>query len=91
MRTELQQLIEQAYFNTIAAKERCNVLKDQVEAFSESFRTAESRFNLGALNSVDYLVSKNNLEKAKINFVLAGYDFILRKKILDFYKGIPLF
>lgn len=90
-RTELQQFIEQAYFNMIAAKDRYNALKDQVEAFSESFKAADSRFNLGAINSVDYLVSKNNLEKAKVNFVVAGYDFILRKKILDFYQGKPLF
>lgn len=90
-RTELQQLIEQAYFNMIAARDRFNVLKEQVDAFSDSFRAADKRFNLGAMNSVDYLVSKNNLEKAKINFVVAEYDFILRKKILDFYQGKPLF
>ena len=91
VRTELQQLIAQAYFNMMDAQDRYNVLKEQVDAFSESFRSADNRFNLGAINSVDYLVSKNNLEKAKISFVVAGYDFILRKKILDFYQGKPLF
>lgn len=90
-RMELRQLIEQAYFNMTAAKERYNVLREQVEAFSVSFRATDSRFNLGAINSVDYLLSKNNLEKAQINFVVAGYDFILRKKIVDFYQGKPLF
>ena len=86
-RTQLQQLIEQAYFNMTAAKDRYVTLQNQVAAFSESFRIAEVRFNAGAINAVDYLVSKNNLEKAKINFVAVGYDFILRKKILDFYQG----
>jgi outer membrane protein len=86
-RKQLQQLTEQAYVNMITAKERCAILNEQVLAFSESFKTADVRFNLGVINSVDYLVSKNNLEKTKVNLVSSRYDFILRKKIVDFYEG----
>jgi outer membrane protein len=86
-RKQLQQLTEQAYLNMITAKERCSILQEQVNAFSESFKTADVRFNLGVINSVDYLVSKNNLEKTKVNLVSSRYDFILRKKIVAFYEG----
>lgn len=86
-RKQLQQLTEQAYLNMITAKERCEILNQQVLAFSESFKTADVRFNLGVINSVDYLVSKNNLERTKVNLVSSRYDFILRKKIVDFYEG----
>jgi outer membrane protein len=86
-RMQLQQLTQQAYFNMVAAKERYDILKDQVDAFSESFRTADVRFNSGVITSVDYMVSKNNLDKAKTYLITARYDFILRKKIVDFYQG----
>lgn len=86
-RNQLQQLTEQAYLNMITAQDRCDLLKEQVNAFTESFKSADVRFNLGAINSTDYLISKNNLEKSKINLIISGYDFILRKKIVDYYKG----
>jgi outer membrane protein len=89
-RIQLQQLTEQAYFNMTSSKDKYTTLVDQVNAFSASFRTAEVRFNAGAINSVDYLIAKNNLDRANLNLVASRYDFILRKKILDFYQGKPL-
>ncbi len=89
-RIQLQQLTEQAYFNMTSSKDRYATLLDQVNAFSESFRTTEIRFNAGAITSVDYLIAKNNLDRANLNLLSARYDFILRKKILDFYQGKPL-
>ncbi|HEY1010118.1 MAG TPA: TolC family protein [Daejeonella sp.] len=87
VRIQLQQLTSQAYLNMESSRERYQSLLEQTEAFAESFRTMEIRFNAGVINSVDYLVSKNNLDRANQNLATNRYDFILRKKILDFYKG----
>ncbi len=87
VRIQLQQLTSQAYLNMEASRERYQNLLEQTQAFAESFRTMEIRFNAGAINSVDYLVSKNNLDRANQNLATNRYDFILRKKILDFYRG----
>lgn len=87
---QLKQAIEQAYFNMKAAEERYRVLQQQVEAFSLSFRAAEVRFNAGVGTSVDYLIAKNNLDRANINLVNARYDYVLRTKILDYYQSKPL-
>ncbi|MDO8994535.1 MAG: TolC family protein [Daejeonella sp.] len=61
MRVQLQQLTSQAYLNMGSSRERYKNLQEQKEAFAESFRTMEIRFNAGAINSVDYLVSKNKM------------------------------
>lgn len=90
-RVQLQQLTSQAFLNMKASRERYQNLLEQTEAFAESFRTMEIRFNAGAINSVDYLVSKNNLDRANQNLATNRYDFILRKKILDFYKGVRVY
>lgn len=87
---QLKQAIEQAYFNMKAAEERYKVLVSQVEAFTLSFRAVEVRFNAGLGTSVDYLIAKNNLDRANINLVNARYDYVLRTKILDYYQNKPL-
>ena len=89
-RTQLQQDIEQSYVNMTTAAERHKVLLEQVNSFTESFRAAEIRFNSGVGNSIDYLTAKNNLDRANLNLINAKYDYVLRTKILDYYKGIKL-
>jgi outer membrane protein len=89
-KTQLQQAVERAYVNLTSAADKYKLLQDQVSAFTESFRTAEVRFNAGAITSVDYLISKNNSNRAQNNLITSKYDFLLREKILDFYAGKPL-
>jgi len=86
-KTELQQSIERAYLNATNALNKYTILQSQVAAFEESFRSADVRFNAGAINSVDYLIAKNNLDKAQTNLIIARYDFTLRTKVLEYYKG----
>jgi outer membrane protein len=89
-KTQLQQSIEQSYVNMTTASERQKILLEQVNSFAESFRAAEMRFNSGVGNSIDYLTAKNNLDRANLNLINAKYDYVLRTKILDYYKGVKL-
>ncbi|HYF33527.1 MAG TPA: TolC family protein [Chitinophagaceae bacterium] len=87
---QLKQAIEQAYFNMKAAEQRYRVLQQQVDAFTLSFHAAEVRFNAGVGTSIDYLIAKDNVDRANINLVSARYDYVLRTKILDYYQNKPL-
>jgi outer membrane protein len=89
-KTQLQQSIERAYVNLTSSSDKYKLLQNQVDAFAESFRTAEIRFNAGAITSVDYLIAKNNLNRAQNNLIIAKYDFVLRGKVLDYYGGKAL-
>ena len=89
-RTQLQQSIEQSYINMTTASDRYKVLLEQVNAFTESFHAAEIRFNAGVGTWIDYLAAKNNLDRANLNLINAQYDYVLRTKILDYYKGVKL-
>lgn len=90
VRIQLQQSVEQAYFNMTAAQNKYKVLQVQQAAFRESFRVAEVKFTAGAITSVDYVVAKNNYDRSNINMVVAGYDLVIRIKLLDYYQGKPL-
>jgi outer membrane protein len=89
-RIRLKQAVEQAYFNMVAARERYDATTKQVNAFAESFRASEIKFNAGAINSVQYLTTKNFLDRANVNLIIARYDYVLRTKILDYYQAKPL-
>jgi outer membrane protein len=86
-KVQLKQNVEQAYMNMTSAYNRYNVLVEQVKAYTESFRTAEIRFNAGVLTSVDFVVAKNNLDRANLNLINARYDCFIYNKILDYYQG----
>jgi outer membrane protein len=87
VRTQLQQLTEQSYYNMNFSKDSYLALAEQVKALEESFRTAEVKFNTGAINSVDYLIAKNSLDNARLDLIRSRYDFILRKQIVEYYRG----
>ena len=81
----VRQQIDQAYSNMTASYDRYKLLAEQVSAYTLSFKAAEVRFNAGVGNSVDFLIAKDRLDRSNINFISAKYDFVLRKKILDYY------
>jgi outer membrane protein len=84
---QLKVSIDQAYVNMTSAFDRYQLIVKQVEAYSESFRISEIRFNAGAITSVDFIIVKGNLDKAKTNLINARYDYLSRTKILDYYQG----
>ncbi|TRX65843.1 TolC family protein [Carboxylicivirga sp. M1479] len=86
----LRKNIQQAFADAMAAYNKYLSSEEAVESFTESFRYTEKKFNVGLVNSVDYNVAKTDFIRAQSNLLQAKYEYILRTKILDFYKGIPL-
>ena len=86
-RLQLRQEVAQARLNLKNARERYAVLQEQHKAFTEAFRAAEIRFNAGAGTPVDYLLAKNNLDRASTSLLMAKYAYVLRLKVLEFYRG----
>ena len=51
---------------------------------------SKQRFDNGAVNYVDYQTAENALFQAKSDLVRAKYDYIFKRKVLDFYQGKPI-
>ncbi|MBX2920828.1 MAG: TolC family protein [Chitinophagaceae bacterium] len=83
----LRQNIEKAHQDMVSSYERYKVLQEQVVQYKESFRSAEIRFNLGTIVSTEYLITKNNFDRARLNLTQTWYEYIFRTRILDFYQG----
>ncbi len=86
----LRQAVETAYNDAVAAAKTYESALKQVKARDEAYRMTKQRFELGAANYVEYQVAENDLYRAQSDVLRARYDFIFRKKVLDFYQGLPL-
>ncbi len=86
-KVQLQQQIELAYANMQNSYERYQLFNTQVEAYAESFRATEIKFVAGASNSVEYVIAKGNLDRARTNLIIARYDYFIRTKIIDYYQN----
>jgi outer membrane protein len=86
----LRQNIETAYNDAFAASKTFNSSQRQVQAREEAFRMTKQRYDIGASNYVEYQVAENELFRAKSDLARAKYNFIFRKKLLDFYQGKPI-
>ena len=86
----LRQDIETAFTNANASEQSYQASLSRIESLKESFRIAQQRFELGAINSVDFQVAQNNLFSAQSQLVYDKYTYIFRVKVLDFYLGNPI-
>jgi outer membrane protein len=86
-KVQLRQQIEQAHLNMTNAYDRYSALVEQVTAYNTSFKAAEARLTAGVGTTVDYIIAKANLDRSNIALISSRYDFVLRKKILDFYQN----
>ncbi len=90
IQNQIRQNVEQAYYTMLNAAKRFQATSNQVQSLDLAFKAAESRFNAGAINSLDYNIAKTNLDRARGNLIQAKYDYVFRTKILDFYQNKPL-
>ncbi|RZN82570.1 MAG: TolC family protein [Winogradskyella sp.] len=84
---DIKNTIGQVHFDMEAAYNRYQSFQKQVNAYQESYRINEIRFNSGVSNFLNYITSKNNLDNAKVNLANAKYEYLLRVKVLDYYRG----
>ena len=86
----LRQNVETSYNDALAASKTYNSSLRQVSAREEAYRMTKQRFDAGAVPYVEYQVAENDFFQAKSDLARAKYDFILKKKVLDFYQGKPI-
>lgn len=83
LRTNVQQSLSDAR----AAKRALNAAENTVEARKAAFDNAEKRFNLGAINTFEFVNAKNQYDNSRVNYIISKYDYLFKSKIVDFYMG----
>lgn len=90
VKNQLRQDIETSYTNAYSTRQAYYSSLSRVASLEEAFRMAQQRFEVGAINSVDFQVAQNNLFNAQADLLNAKYEYIFSVKVLDFYLGNPI-
>ncbi len=83
---KLRQDIYTAHANAVAALQKYNASTTGVMAAQKAYDFATKRFNIGLMNTIDYITTQTRLFKAQIDKVSAQYDYIFKMKLLEFYR-----
>lgn len=86
----LRQSIETAYNDALAASKTYSASLKQENARNEAYRMTKQRFEIGASNYVEFRIAETDLVQARSDLARAKFNFIFRKKLLDFYQGKPI-
>lgn len=82
----LRQGIEQSVLEVTASQDRYQAAREQAEALEASYATVASRLNAGTATIFEYSLSKANLARAQANAIRATYEYIMNRKILQYYR-----
>ena len=83
LKTNVQRSIADAR----AAKESFAAAQRSEEAANAAYLNAQRRFELGAINSLEFTTASNNLNQAKVSLIQAKYQYLFNLKVVDFYMG----
>ena len=83
----LRKSVEQTYTDMRASVKKYEATKQQVAAVESVYQNAEKKYTVGVMSATDFLIQKNNFTQSQSNLIQAKYDYIFKRKILDFYQG----
>jgi outer membrane protein len=87
VQNQLRQSIETAYNDAVASSKTYAASLKSVSAREEAYRMNTQRFELGAVSFIEQQIAENELFRSRSDLTRAKYNFIFKKKILDFYQG----
>ncbi len=84
---QLKQDVYNAYQSALGAFQTYLAREKAVQTAERSFELASKRYNIGVMQTIEWLSNQNNLTRARIDKMVAQYDYVFRMKVLEFYKG----
>lgn len=90
LKNNLKTQVQQALTDARIAKKQYSASQKSMNALKAAFDNTKRKYDLGAVNTYDYIDAKNQLDVAQLNLIIAKYDYIFKTKVIDFYMGYPL-
>lgn len=82
--------VQTAIADAKASWDNYTAYSETVKSYKELYNQTSNKFELGMVDALDVGVAQNNLIQAEGQLLHAKYTYILRMKILDFYRGVPI-
>ncbi|MGB4770642.1 MAG: TolC family protein [Chitinophagaceae bacterium] len=84
---QLKQDIYNAYQQAIGAYNTYIAREKAVRTSERSFELSTKRYEAGVQQTIEWLQNQNNLTRARIDKLIAQYNYVFAMKVLEFYKG----
>jgi outer membrane protein len=83
--------VQRAYANSQGAYAAYEAALVSEAAAKKSFDWVQIRLEQGLAQSVEYASARTFYDNARANLTRSKYDYIFKRRILDFYLGTPIF
>ena len=82
--------VQRALSDAQASWDKYLAYTETASSYKELYEQTSRRFELGMVNALELGVAQNNLIKAEGELLHSKYTYLLKIKILDFYRGVPI-
>lgn len=89
-RQQLKADIQNSIANGRAAQKTLEARQKTAASMELAMSNAEKRYRVGAMNTYEFIIAKNQLQEAQTQVIIAKYDYIFKLKVIDFYLGKPI-
>jgi outer membrane protein len=83
----LKQDVYTAYEQALGSYQTFMARMKQVQTAERSFDLASRRYEIGVMQTIEWLTNQNNLTRSKIDMLVAQFDYVFKMKVLEFFKG----
>jgi len=87
---QIDQELQQYYLDVLSAQNDYRVAEAQKEAYEANYNAYSYKFKYGSITAVDLIQQQTNYLNQLNKYMQAKYSFVLQRKILDVYMGIPV-
>jgi outer membrane protein len=87
---KVNQELHQSYSDVAKAQNNYISAEAKKDAYLANYKTYSLRFKYGSVTAVDLIQQQTNFLNQLNLFMQAKYSYVLQRKILDVYMGIPV-
>lgn len=87
LRQTLKTNVDRAIADAKASKRTLQAAQTALESAKAAFENARIRYEVGAINALEYQTARNTMDQANIDLVRAKYQYIFNIKLVEFYQG----
>ena len=82
--------LQQSYLDVATAQNEFIAAEAKKDAYFANYKTYNLRFKYGSVTAVDLIQQQTNFLNQLYQFMQSKYSYVLKRKILDVYMGIPV-
>ena len=87
---KVQRELQQSYLDVATAQNEFIAAEAKKDAYFANYKTYNLRFKYGSVTAVDLIQQQTNFLNQLNNYMQSKYSYVLKRKILDVYMGIPV-